>query len=594
MEGTPAENSNRIVYTKIKSNGKEVDSSFFFSSFYSGRWLNRIGKAILKFDTGNVEKMSFDESDSVFFQPGRQIQVYAGYEVGKEELLYDGYVITESIEIQDDIRPQLVVECRDFTYPATQGRKNAVFEKMKDGDIITKILRSYGLTCTVKGETMEHDSLIQYYCSDWDFVRSRAEANGLVISVEGKAVTVGPPDVKASPVFTVEYGKDLISFHGSLSAIDQYSGVAAHAWDIDSQKLVSVKANPPTANKQGDISAETLEKAGGEELMYQTDVSIPQVSLKKWADSLCQRNVLSRFQGDFSYAGHAAPIPGCLVALAKMGKRFDGDVYVGGVEHTIERELWQTRLQMGLPADNVTELPDVTAPPASGFLPGIEGLHIGKVIKIDEDPLKQYRVQVELPLLNSTPNRVEARLSTLYATAKGGSYFFPEPQDEVVVGFFNNDPNSAVILGSIYNKKSTPPYEPEKKNNRKAFVTREQLKIEFDEEKKVITLSTPGKNSIEIDDDKQRIRLLDQHKNEVVMDKNGVTVNSCKDIVLKAKNAISMEAMQIKQEAKKDVEINGLNVKASAKMGISLKGNATAELSASGQTTVKGGLVMIN
>ena len=52
--------------------------------------------------------------------------------------------------------------------------------------------------------------------------------------------------------------------------------------------------------------------------------------------------------------------------------------------------------------------------------------------------------------------------------------------------------------------------------------------------------------------------------------------------------------MQIKQEAKKDVEINGLNIKASAKMGISLKGNATAELSASGQTTVKGGLVMIN
>lgn len=594
MNGNPGENSNRIIYSKIKSNGKEVDNSFFFSYFYSCRLLNRIGKAIFKFDTGNIEKMSFDESDADVFQPGREIKVYAGYEVGKEELLYDGYVISESLDIQDGIRPQLVVECRDYTYPATQGRKNAVYEDMKDEEIISKILRSYGLSCTIKGDTVKHDSLIQYYCSDWDFVRARAEANGLVISVEGKNVAVAPPDVKASPVFTVEYGKDLIRFNGSLSTTDLYNNVVANAWDIDSQKLVSVKAGTPAENKQGDILTRTLEKGGGDELMYQTDVPIPQASLKKWADSLCQRNVLSRFQGEFTFAGHSAPYPGCLISLLKMGKRFDGDVYVGGVEHTIERELWQTRIQMGLSPENVTDLPDVTAPPAAGYLPGIEGLHIGKVIKIDEDPLKQFRVQVEVPVLNSQPNRIEARLSTLYATATAGSFFFPEPHDEVVIGFFNNDPNAAVILGSLYNKKSTPPYEPEKKNNRKAIVTREKLTIEFDEEKKVITISTPGKNSIEINDDKQRIRLFDQHKNEVVMDKNGVTVNSCKDIILKAKNNISLDALQVKVEAKKDVEVNGMNIKASAKVGVSLKGNATAELSASGQTTVKGGIVMIN
>ena len=46
--------------------------------------------------------------------------------------------------------------------------------------------------------------------------------------------------------------------------------------------------------------------------------------------------------------------------------------------------------------------------------------------------------------------------------------------------------------------------------------------------------------------------------------------------------------------AKQDVSLEGLNVKVQAKVGASVKGNATAELSASGQTTVKGAMVMIN
>lgn len=38
------------------------------------------------------------------------------------------------------------------------------------------------------------------------------------------------------------------------------------------------------------------------------------------------------------------------------------------------------------------------------------------------------------------------------------------------------------------------------------------MKLEFDEEKKIITLETPGKNSIVIDDDGTQIKLADQNK----------------------------------------------------------------------------------
>lgn len=119
--------------------------------------------------------------------------------------------------------------------------------------------------------------------------------------------------------------------------------------------------------------------------------------------------------------------------------------------------------------------------------------------------------------------------------------------------------------------------------------------IEYDEEKKLVKISTPGSNKIEISDEKKSITLTDQHNNEIVMDSNGITLNSTKDITLKAKGNISMDAdMKLSGAAKQDVSLDGLNVKVQAKVGASVKGNATAELSASGQTTVKGAMVMIN
>lgn len=111
----------------------------------------------------------------------------------------------------------------------------------------------------------------------------------------------------------------------------------------------------------------------------------------------------------------------------------------------------------------------------------------------------------------------------------------------------------------------------------------------------MITVATPGKNTLKISDDGKYIYLADQHKNEIKMDSGGITLTSAKDIKLSAKGNITMDAtMKLSGIAKQDVSLEGLNVKVQAKVGASVKGNATAELSAGGQTTVKGAMVMIN
>ena len=577
------------VYVNV--NGSKLKDTFSLVSASVRLALNRIGKATLKFNAGNMDAQTFDESDNALFKPGNSIRLDAG-DTDKEETLFEGSIIGVRILTGKDFRSYMVVECRDNAYPATQGRKNRIFEKKKDSDIIKEVLKDYG-SVDVDATGYQHPALVQYYCSDWDFALSRADACGLFVFADGTKIKVKKPEVSGSPVLTVTFGEDLTAFDLELTADDQFTQYEAVSWSPKTQKAVKVSASSPSLNKQGDLQPKNI--AAGDSLLLQTDAPTEEKALKQWADGMALKAGLARYQGSVSFYGSAKVKPGCLIELKGLGKRFNGNMFVGSVTHTIEDNEWLTEAGAGVSPMNITDEPDVVSPTAAGFLPGLQGLHTAVVKKLDGDPQKEYRIQVELPWLDGKSKLLWARVATMYATGGMSTFFLPEPGDEVLVGFMNQDPTHPVVLGSLYGVKHKPPFEFEAKNNTKAIVTREKLRIEFDEEKKVITVATPGKNTLEISDDGKHIKLTDQHKNEITMDSGGITLSSSKDITLKAKGNITMDAtMKLSGTAKQDASLEGLNVKVQAKIGASVKGNATAELSASGQTTVKGAMVMIN
>ncbi|OYT86714.1 MAG: hypothetical protein CFE46_14735 [Burkholderiales bacterium PBB6] len=73
--------------------------------------------------------------------------------------------------------------------------------------------------------------------------------------------------------------------------------------------------------------------------------------------------------------------------------------------------------------------------------------------------------------------------------------------------------------------------------------------------------------------------LKDAYGNQIQMDASGIRIESSKDLVL---NAVA------------NLQASALNINCTAQVGFTGKGSATAELSASGQTTVKGAMVLIN
>jgi uncharacterized protein involved in type VI secretion and phage assembly len=172
-----------------------------------------------------------------------------------------------------------------------------------------------------------------------------------------------------------------------------------------------------------------------------------------------------------------------------------------------------------------------------------------------------------------------ARLATADAGNNRGWVVRPEIGDEVVLGFLNDDPRFAVVMGSLHSSKNAAPLPAADDNDAKGWTTRSGIKFMVDDKKKTVEISTPAGNSLVMDEDAKTITLKDQNNNKIEMSSSGITIESAKDIVLKATA---------------DIKADGINIQSKASGAFKAEGSGAAELKSSAQTVVKGSIVMIN
>ncbi len=595
MADSPNANTNGPVRVSVSTGGKAL-TTLPIVALTVRRAVNRIPWAELVFTDGDMPTGDFELSDEDTFAPGVELTVSAGYG-SNETPLFTGIVVRHSVRIDDSNSSRLVIECRDKATKMTIGRNNANYLTLKDSDIISTLIGNHSLSADVTSTSTQYDELVQFYCSDWDFMLARADANGLVVNVDAGKVSVKAPNTSGSAVLSTTWGNDLMSFEADIDARSQYTAVQAVSWDPKQQVVVQGNsASPVSLNTQGNLSGATLaEVASPATYTLQTGATQPMATLTDWAKATQQKAALARIRGRMRFRGSAIAVPDSLIEVKGVGARFSGSVYVSAVEHGLSNGNWTTEVEFGMRPEWHVERNDVTAPLSGGLLPGVSGLHIGVVLKLDGDPEGEQRIQVNVPVLQAQTQGVWARLLQFYASNAFGAFFLPEVGDEVLLGYLNDDPSHPVVLGSLYSSSRKPPYTFDAQNNTKAIVTRCLHKIEFNEQDKIITVITPGKNQVVLDDKNQAITVQDQHNNSIKLSSAGIALNSQSDIKLTAQGGVTITAnAAININAQAELKATGLNVTCEAQVGFVGKGSATAELSAAGQTTVKGAMVMIN
>ena len=202
--------------------------------------------------------------------------------------------------------------------------------------------------------------------------------------------------------------------------------------------------------------------------------------------------------------------------------------------------------------------------PRSGQMNGL----VEAIVIDNKDPDQLGRVKVKYPMLPESPESHWARVVTPMAGKERGWMTIPEIDDEVLVSFIRGDINNAIIVGGLFNGKDTPPYANEDgDNNLRVFQSRSGHRLTFDD--------TSGAERVEL--------ILHNEEIKVIWDsaKKELSVYSGKDIIIEAKNKISMKCMDFSLEADMSVNIkSGTDTKIEAGANINQEGGAQITMEA--------------
>lgn len=536
---------------------------------------NKVPKAEIKLTEGDIPSQKYENLDSDHFKIGKKIGISIREEGDpKTEIeIFKGVVVNLRLEISDTSSEghTLLIDLSDETIRMTNGRFSDVYTNKTDAKIIEKLITANKLKHNpIKGMKTVHREIPRPLVTDWDFMVIRGETNGQLVDVKDGKISLIQPEIKKKADHTIDFGIEpchVYDLQLQANGSDQYGAVEALVWD-PSKLQMAKPVEGKYALEQGDYDTlEFAEVVGTEVTPLVQATPMTKGEIEAWSNAQVMKSRLSLLTGSFKIAGRNGKFEvGETVEIKGIGDRNSGKNIVTGVQHECSNsDHWTTEVHVGMDADWFSSQADIVDVPAAGLLPGVHGLQLGVVAdQKKEDPDKQFRVKVSIPVfgigkdknkgkVEVKENTVWARLASIDAGPERGVFFRPEKGDEVVVGFLNDDPRHAIILGAMHSKKNKTPASVTTENGQKGIFTKLKYQLLFDEEKKMITLSTSDKNKICINEDKGYINLEDAHGNQVELSEKGITIISFKDCQINAKGDLNLEA-------KGNVKIKGKKV----------------------------------
>ncbi|MCC8366148.1 hypothetical protein J8V57_07600 [Xenorhabdus sp. PB61.4] len=419
-------------------------------------------------------------------------------EGGQKSVLFNGQITRNSLKIKNkQLLLTLVVRHRLQLMADTQ--HSQLFKASNEKTILNTLLSQAGIKARfdqIAALDQKHEQMVQFRCSDWRFLLCRLLATGvwLLPTIEG-AQLVQPNTLKSNPTHILksrgDEEKDILVKDASWQ-FDNYLNPASlevSGWDINKQQELSGGRYSSIAVGEAALSSDRsafLNKTNWD-IRYSRPLTTQESG--HLAQGLLLNQRISGVTGDFLLKGNGRYQLGDNIQLTGFGSQLDGTASITAVRHHFNRQIdWETTLSIGLQREYLPMLPDATE------------LHIATVAKYQQDKAALNRIPIILPVLNRPNEFLWARLGKPYASHESGFCFYPEPGDEVIVGFFEHDPRYPVILGAMHNPKNKAPLEPSQDNQEKALVVKKELTLKGQtmnaEMSKSLNMS--GKNSVEI------------------------------------------------------------------------------------------------
>lgn len=419
--------------------------------------VNQIGNAriVLRQPGGTDGNLKMFVADAARCQPGTDVTI----RIRNGKSLFNGVVAEQSCSHEQG-RSELTLRVSHRLQGAVSSHGSKVFVQMNEEAVLRQLLQSHtNVTKVSHLPKQQHAQLVQYECSDWQFIRARLHANGVWLWPDNEGnVSV------AAPVVDANKDADYVLTEGMAVAQEDRGNtplIESMTWSFRNRELthrVDVSSwNPSQQNMETRQSNTTMlgihglepsrrQLLGPECQKFNSSLPLSQEERQAWADSRLLAMQAASIQGSVTLIGGDDYQLGKTVELRGFGSGFDGTGIISSVEQKLSPGRWRTVVTIG----------QETIPAAdTSLVPAVPGLHTGVVAKHRNDPENMDRLLVQVPLLGA---ELWARFATPYASNNSGVCFYPEPGDEVVLGFFGADPRYPVILGAMHNPKNPSPF----------------------------------------------------------------------------------------------------------------------------------------
>jgi uncharacterized protein involved in type VI secretion and phage assembly len=172
---------------------------------------------------------------------------------------------------------------------------------------------------------------------------------------------------------------------------------------------------------------------------------------------------------------------------------------------------------------------------------GWGGVHVA-VVTDNQDPNSVGRVKVRLPWSpDAGGERYEtwARVATMMAGANRGTWFVPDPDDEVLVAFEGGDPRRPVVLGAMWNGSDQPAEQMASGNPKRTILTGAGIRITLDDSAGAVSLllETPGGQRLRLDDSPPTVTVEDASGNSIKLETSGITIVAAAQVKIQASTA---------------------------------------------------------
>lgn len=431
---------------------------------------------------------------------GAEVEISAVGQRSRQPLsLIQGEVVSIDCEY-DGTGQRIVVRGYTQTHRLHRGRRTRTFINVTDSDIVQRIAEEAQIELgPIERTWTVYEHVAQANESDWEFLVARARAIGYEMSMVDGKLTFGPPresseapgeaevDLETEPTDPRQlvFGKNLLSFHGRLSAAEQVGQVEVRGWNTQRKEPVVTTAPAKTG-------AATLELADPETMAgffgRQSFVAVNRPAVDDPEAQVIAKAIADRIGSAFAEAdGVARGAPelraGAAVSISGVSEDFSGDYVLSHARHLIDGDGYHTHFTIS-GRQNRSLLGVVSAQPHNGTLSGLGGAAasagmpglVRGIVDDNADPESLGRVRVRLPWLNDEFSSAWAPVMQLGAGPESGTMFLPAVQDEVLVGFEHGLIDRPVVVGGLFNGVDKPPaydmYLDRGAVNRRAIVSR--------------------------------------------------------------------------------------------------------------------------